>query len=331
MLLIINYHYIRGVNLYNYPGIHPVSLSMFENQLTELSRHLNFIGIDELNKLVLSQNSLKRHYGLITFDDGLREQFEYAVPILDRLKIPAIFFINTLPLVSKLVLSVHKFHWLRATRPPGIFLSQISEILSRLGIDLTEQEVDDNLSSAQYLYDDLETRRLKYLINHKLPNSIRDKAVDFMFHQEQNEESYSKELYMNKSQICEIAQTHSIGSHTHRHQSLATLNLEQSRLELSESKSILEKITKKSINTISYPYGGPTTINDAVLQVAKSVGYKIGFTMERGFNSSLIEPLMLARISASDAPGGKKPLVDFTGDKLSITPPMQGKRIVEQN
>ena len=42
-----------------------------------------------------------------------------------------------------------------------------------------------------------------------------------------------------------------------------------------------------------------------------AAGYRVAFTMERALNRSLDEPLLLGRLDANDAPGGKRPLEEI--------------------
>jgi len=83
---------------------------------------------------------------------------------------------------------------------------------------------------------------------------------------------------------------------------------------LTRSREALEAASGKQVSLISYPYGGPTAVNQEVAQVARGAGFRAGFTMERSVNRSLEMPLLLARVSTNDAPGGKAPLMKSRGD-----------------
>ena len=66
------------------------------------------------------------------------------------------------------------------------------------------------------------------------------------------------------------------GSHGHRHLRLSTLGNKALDSELSESKNILEEITGKPVETMSFPFG---KLNQRVLTAAEKAGYKSSFTM----------------------------------------------------
>ena len=96
MLTVSNYHYIRENFTTKYPSIFGLIPIEFRKQLLLLKNQGDFINphnlIDNIKEILESKDN---HF-LITFDDGLKEQHDYAFPILDELDIPAIFFINSI-------------------------------------------------------------------------------------------------------------------------------------------------------------------------------------------------------------------------------------------
>ena len=56
---------------------------------------------------------------------------------------------------------------------------------------------------------------------------------------------------------------------------------------------------------------------DVALACSNS-GLRIGFTMERAFNRTLKEPLLLARADTNDVPGGRRPRFQITKDGFRI-------------
>lgn len=66
-----------------------------------------------------------------------------------------------------------------------------------------------------------------------------------------------------------------IASHTHFHKDLTSLSKNELRLEFRTSKHILEDITNKEIDTISYPFG---RFSPLVVSVAKEMGYNIQYS-----------------------------------------------------
>ncbi|MBP7051872.1 MAG: polysaccharide deacetylase family protein [Phycisphaerae bacterium] len=86
------------------------------------------------------------------------------------------------------------------------------------------------------------------------------------------------ERLMTAGQLREIANgCVVIGSHTQTHPSLTELSREQVRTELAESRKCLEETLGRPVVDLALPHGA---YNDAVLEVAREVGYKRIYTLQ---------------------------------------------------
>jgi peptidoglycan/xylan/chitin deacetylase (PgdA/CDA1 family) len=314
MLLAVNFHYIRPEGQYPFPGIFPTPPEALQAQLDELGRDFEFISGNDLLGALRDGRGLPELACLITFDDGLREQYEAAAPILEQAGVSGVFFVCTQPVNEGVGLAVHKMHRLRATRSPEAFFEQAVRTAERLGINLDLNLVDDEKANEQYLYDDPPTRRIKYLFNHILDFDDFRRLISAMFQVEMDERPFCEEMYMDKKQIHDLASRHTVGSHSHFHGPLASLAGDELWGSLRRSRLVLEGITGREVRLVSYPYGGPTAVSRRVAQAAKDVGFSAGFTMERSLNQALSDPHLLARVSTNDAPGGKTPLLVRTSE-----------------
>jgi len=99
--LAVNFHYIETERKYPYPGIYPIPPLKLRNQVEELSKHFEFINQDQLLSALRGQDSLADKCCMLTFDDRLKCQYENVISILEEFKIPAMFFIPTLPYFEK--------------------------------------------------------------------------------------------------------------------------------------------------------------------------------------------------------------------------------------
>jgi len=71
-----------------------LDVEIFRAQMQWLSRHCRLLHPDEL-QAGAARSSRGKPKVLVTFDDGYRNTAEYAYPILDELKIPAVVFLAT--------------------------------------------------------------------------------------------------------------------------------------------------------------------------------------------------------------------------------------------
>lgn len=328
MLLAINYHYIQPEGRYPYPGIYPTPADQLESQLVELGRYFELISGEDLVRAVTENRGLPERACLITFDDGLKEQFSEAAPVLERRGVSGVFFICTKPFAEGVALTVHKMHRLRATRSLEKFLVEVLEIAETIGLSLNLDQVDDDAANQQYLYDDMAAKRIKYLLNHVIPFEDFKRLIDAMFSREFDETEFCREMYMGEKQIRALSEKHMIGSHSHYHCPLAISENQALAEDLHRSRMILENITGQEVRIISYPYGGVTSVSADVARIARKTGFVAGFTMERSVNQTLAHPQLFARISTNDAPGGKSPLLAVDKDDCSFTfhPPMTQHR-----
>lgn len=308
MLIAVNYHYIRPSFDTPHPGIHGATVAEFERQLLALSRQAQFVGPDLVQAAVRGESRLPSRSVLVTFDDGLREQYDHALPVLRRLGIPALFFVNTGPILDGTVSSVHKLHLCRATVPPQEFVALLrrhaqGRPLERYLAPVTAAAV------AQYRYDTPETAQLKYALNFLLPRADREALIAACFAEvfPDQESALSRTLYMDVDQLRGLTALGSIGSHGHEHLPLGLLPIREAKGTLAASSFWLNAWTGREPCALSYPYGSRDACSDAVATAAGELGIDFAFTMERAGNRDLAAPRLLARYSASDLPTGSEP------------------------
>ncbi|MES2863887.1 MAG: polysaccharide deacetylase family protein [Bacteroidota bacterium] len=299
MLSVSNYHYIREDYSANYPSVFGVTPAGFQNQLKELSNIGDFVTINDLQNNYNDIISSKDNFYLITFDDGLKEQFTYALPILDSLNIPAVFFANSINLLENKVSNVHKIHILRANLAPEILLNNL------LDNELNIKKSDVLKAKSIYKYDEEKSAVLKFFLNYKMQPDLREEKIDLLFASFFDEKEVNEQLYFDKKEICLLADLGYLGSHSHSHFALANLNDTQLEFELFKTKQYFEEITKKEIFSIAYPYGTKEAVDERVAKMAKKVGYKMGFTTTSGVNANDEDLLLLNRFDCNDLIGGK--------------------------
>ncbi|WP_395065222.1 polysaccharide deacetylase family protein [Flavobacterium sp.] len=300
MLTVSNYHYIRPNFNTKYPSIFGVTPDEFEKQLLTLKNHGDFISpIDLVSNLemVLKSNV---NYFFVTFDDGLREQHKYALPVLNNHKIPAVFFANSRNFQDEKVSTVHKIHLLRSILSPLDFIKEINKLGFFLQID-----IDQEKAKKIYIYDDAQSAVLKYILNFKINFVEQERMIKVIFDSFFDENEILNELYMSKDEVVELSNKGYLGSHTHNHFPVGMLDKKEMKYELENSKLYFEKLTNSTIELLAYPYGTPEASTIEAANIATEVGYKIGFTTTRGVNTNQQNNLLLHRFDCNDLPGGK--------------------------
>lgn len=299
MLAIINYHYIRPDFPSKFPSIFGITPKEFEDQLRNLSGRGKFIHPNELLKKLSQVLEQEEVFYLLTFDDGLKEQVRYALPILDKMQVPAIFFPNSLNYKQKKMSTVHKVHLLRT-------MMSSEEMMKQLGFNSLEfSKVEHQRAINTYCYDDEKSAVLKYLLNFKLNFEQQENAISPIFSSLFQEDEKVEELYMSESEIIELGHRGYLGSHTHNHYPLGLLSPPAIESELEISKNFFEELTGERISYVSYPYGTDEVCTPRVALKARKVGYEIGITTKRGMNKKGSEALMLKRFDCNDLSKGE--------------------------
>ena len=270
----------------------------FYKILDFISKKENITDASELNSLSEKEILTKL---FITFDDGLKSQFEIGAQILNENEITACFFIHTAPLSDEF--DVHQI--LRIFRNSPIFKSV--EKFNEIFLEYLFQNIDEkkheeinllfNDSSylSQFTFYTLNDRKIRYIRDfHFSHNEYRDLSLDFIKNSNTDIDSLIKETYMNEESILKLHKMgHHIGLHSHSHASnLKSLNEDEQTIEIEKNIDILYSITKEKPTTMSYP---SNSYNETTIKILRDKGIKFAF---RADNLIRRAPYELPRIDA---------------------------------
>ncbi|MBI2374216.1 MAG: polysaccharide deacetylase family protein [Deltaproteobacteria bacterium] len=302
----VNFHYVRPEFNLPFPGLHGLTTEQFEARLRALGTMGTFVSMADVTRSLNGQGELPDKSILVTFDDGLREQYDHAWPVLKKLGVPATFFVNTRPIADAKVLTVHKIHLLRSHVEPDEFFERVQLAASARGIDL-DNATDEDQAHAQYVYDSPRVAVLSHLLNFRLSADERAQIADHVFDAcfPGREPLISSELYLSPGQIAELASAGSIGTHSHDHYPLGLLQPVHAHEQIARSLDHLAEWTGRQTNALSYPYGLADSSSLGVQKLAEDLGLDLGFTMERAVNVDFRLPFAMGRFDANDVPGGK--------------------------
>jgi peptidoglycan/xylan/chitin deacetylase (PgdA/CDA1 family) len=303
MLIAVNFHYIRKKFDDPYPSIFGVTPEEFSAQLDILGESAQFISARDICDIIDGKKRMPPRAVVITFDDGFREQYNLAWPILKKKDIPAIFFVNTRPIDEDFVTTVHKIHILRAYTPPERVLDILNSVLKRQGKSLVFPSIQT--ARIAYKYDSDENAQLKYFLNYVLNESTRKEVIDLCFKMLGFDEvSISKDLYMTKEMVADLANAGVLGTHGHEHVPFGLLDDSSAVEDFIRSIMLLQEWTNQPVLSLSYPYGSQGACSPVVARYALQTNVRFAFTLERAGNLCIDNPMFLGRFSSSDVPGG---------------------------
>lgn len=281
-IIIFNYHRIKNNNL-STPfddSVFGPDAKRFRQEMEWLKKETRILSEQELIETVYQKKKVKGICSLVTFDDGYRDNFDIAYPILRDLNIPAIFFIPTHPVSSR------ELGWW------DIVAYFIKNTKTNKFIF---QNIEYNTSDKKQLYktiiSQLKTSSPSAIkeILHQLSESLN---VAFPAVSIQSEE------LMTWEQIKILSDNGmSIGSHSHDHSILSQQDADTLAAQLAISITILENKLDKKINSIAYPVGGYQHFNNETKSVSKDLGFKLGFSYLTGLNKAdEVDPFNVKRM-----------------------------------
>lgn len=280
------YHYVRPIKQSNYPEIKGLELDEFVRQIDYFKNNFNFITVQQLLNCIYSDNAVPEKSILLTFDDGLKDHCSHVFPILKKNKIQGLFFPPAQPIEEHTVLDVHKIHFILASSTDKqkivkeIF-SLINEHRKEYGLKSPESYFSDLVVASRF--DTKEVIFIKRILQRDLPIKLRSKLTNYLFEKfvTNDEESFSKELYLSFDEISEMRESNMyFGSHGYSHEWLSYLLENQLRTEIRKSLDFYYKINKSMDNLIMcHPYGN---YSDKTIEELKKEGFKAGLTTEVG-------------------------------------------------
>ncbi|MCX6350586.1 MAG: polysaccharide deacetylase family protein [Bacteroidetes bacterium] len=320
MLVAVNFHYIRPYFDAPYPGIFGVTPNQFRQQLETISTMGRFVHQDDIINSIQSTKELSGNNFIITFDDGLSEQYEFALPILDEMGIPVIMYANTENLIHNKISTVHKIHLLLSQIP----LNKVCDFIDKKAKENFSKELSavEKISAVQhYNFDEPQRAHLKYLLNFLLTINEQEMIIEEIFTSYFPNNNQNHIVYFNQNQVKDLMKRGYCGTHSHRHIPLGRYSDAEVKNDIELSIKTLNEISGLNPKSISYPYGSADAITDNVCKIAKQTGLEFGFTMERAGNTNFNNPLALARFDCNDLPSGKFPLfgLDEFIDKINYS------------
>jgi peptidoglycan/xylan/chitin deacetylase (PgdA/CDA1 family) len=247
-----------------------ISVAMLERHLDWLGRHFQIVSLEDLDAEIGTFHS--RPLAAVTFDDGYRDTYHHAFPLLKRKGIPAAVFIIT-DLVGSSKLPIHdELHALLmgASRQWKSLADGLNDILQKSKLKASVPE--RSLKGAQ---DPFSATRL--LLNHLSQADIQ-RIVDTLEETTEVDEAVRRELQpLDWEMLAEMRDAGiTIGSHSKTHPFLANEREELVREEVEGSRTELKRRLGVETDYFAYPGG---SFDQAAIQAVAAAGYRYAFTI----------------------------------------------------
>jgi len=280
---------------------HPTGVKIFEKCLQYITGNFTVKTVEEC--LALQGSEIKgkgRPLAALTFDDGFRDNIKYALPLLEKYKCPASFYIVTDCIDSGLPTWQHLFQNLfHNTKKLRL---DVSDAYFAGGINKTFADARERIAYGNKLLGQLYTS----------PGCGAVKVMEEVT-RNFNDVPVPERMTMTWDELRQLSSAgYTIGSHTCSHPLLTQLQDAYIRKELVESAERIEKVCRKRPGTIAYPLG---VTDNRVQVIAQECGYKYGLSVEQKFyNHSEHHSMAVPRVDVYAGHNWLKTYLRMTGD-----------------
>jgi peptidoglycan/xylan/chitin deacetylase (PgdA/CDA1 family) len=244
-----------------------ISKAMLERHLDWLGRHFRFVSLNEVGECLREGAPLREPTVAITFDDGYSDVYENAVPILNRMGIPATVFVVTdligteqLPLHDRLYLLL-RWAYSGLGRDPDA----LKRVLGALNLETIPAFEGDwtPLPATRRLLLNLSQSEVETVIAH-LTNETRPEGEGPV----PRPLTWDMVARMHKMGI-------TIGSHTRTHALLTRERKTRLQEETAGSRRDLEARLGIGITHFAYPDG---RFDPVAVEAVRAAGYRLAYT-----------------------------------------------------
>jgi len=282
-LYILTYHRVgepgdevEGLDLFS------ATPEMFEKQMQLIAREYYPVNVADVLDAVEKQSPLPRDSVLVTIDDGYRDFQEYIFPIARKYDIYPVLFVPTM------FVGQGEFWWDRLVR--ALHYSKydlINSPVGSLGLRTSQERRSAFTKLGNFVrQNEFETARdqIEQLCVEIAPNL-----------------SDQRDVTLNWDELRSLdRQGATIASHTHSHPIISHVSLDQARFELITSQEIIRREIGHALPIFAFPDGRPFAINDDVVDLLRSEGFKLAFTRTEGrANLRRDDPLLLPRLGVA--------------------------------
>jgi peptidoglycan/xylan/chitin deacetylase (PgdA/CDA1 family) len=270
-LTVLAYHRITDADAPDFVTYRPnvsASPAMFAAQMDYIRQYFNIISLHDLLAWLRSEAPLPRHPLLITFDDGYRDNFTHALPVLRERNMPAVIFLTTdhigssTPFWWDLVAFCFTHTPLCEADLPLIGRQQWSDTSSRT------QVMECLLAKLKEV-----PEAAKLAAVERLPDVLQVTIPSHAF----------AEMFLTWDHVRQmVAQRVAMGAHTQNHPIMTRIPLAQARSQARNAKTRIEAEIGQPVTTFAYTNGQASDFDSHVQDMLCQEGFAAAFTLLPG-------------------------------------------------
>lgn len=268
-IVVVNYHRIGDGATCPFDRVaFSVTADQFERQVSCVAKHFEVVGPHDLIE------ELPRGAGrriMLTLDDGYRDNYSVAFPILKQHGVQATFFVTTGYLDCPQVAWWDEIAWMVRACPSAVLPSG-QWLKTPVTVDAVDRE--PAISELLTRYKQLSGYPREYLMF--LAESTGSGRCPA---------GLTENMWMTWDMVRELdAAGMSIGAHTVNHPILGRLSPEDQDAEIGESKRRIEAELGHPVSPFAYPDGSLGAFDEVSRAAVERHGFQLGFSFYGGVN-----------------------------------------------
>ena len=233
------YHYVRPLSASEFPNIKGLELKGFERQLDFLEENYSIVTTKQVIDAVIEGKTLPVNACWLTFDDGYKDHFKYVLPELLKRNLHGGFFPPRVAIEENKVIDVNSIQHILSCA------SDVKVLRDKLNEACLSYNISTDILNSYYKeygmpnrFDDADTIYIKRLLQHVLPEDIRNSITSKLFKEYVgiSDLEFSNKLYMNLYEVRQLVNSGMyVGSHGSSHYWLNKISLEKQRYDIKRS------------------------------------------------------------------------------------------------
>jgi len=285
-----------------------LSRRTLDDTLRRLSRYYRFVSLEDAVAMLAGRSPLQLYSMVLTFDDGYRNNFSHALPILRRHQVPASFFVTTGNIEERRPFWFDRLDYaLQHAAVDGRQVKIGKKIISlearnRDSLQLSYKRFRDAAKGA--VRPDHEMVHELEGLAAELEDESRKKIADVFADDDWSALPTWQELKDS------LGSDVTVGSHTVDHVRLALVDDKVCTEQLLRSKQTIEQRLGQPCRYLCYPGGSFT---EQVAALARECGYEAAVSTEEGLNSLGQDVMSLRRLPFPETGNSIMTLVHVCG------------------
>ncbi|MGJ4905782.1 polysaccharide deacetylase family protein [Bradyrhizobium sp. HKCCYLS2058] len=270
------------------PNCHlEVTPDFLREMLSHLRDHdIEIITLDELHSRLVAKD-FSRRFACFTFDDGYRDNRDFALPVMREFDAPFTIYVTT-----DFASGNGRLWWVTLERLVAK-TNAIDIKIGGLSLQLDASTPAAKCVTFQRLHDWLRALPGEHDVRREISALCARYDVD--------EASICRELCLSWDELraLSVEPLISIGAHSISHCNLAKQTEETARIEIADSRARIENELQRPVLHMAYPYGDRAAASQREFVLAAASGYKTAVTTRPGmiFAESADHLTALSRVS----------------------------------